>query len=143
MLPCKNNNYYLFWVYVCSFSYPARKAHAPYYIVICGLSGCTIVFSFISQMAPFSGRGGCYWTYNACFDFLYTFCLKHFSYYEEMSEMWSKMFFSHHVKNLNFLDRYSKNTQISNFMKIRPVGTELFHADGRTDGLRETQTQRS
>jgi len=21
----------------------------------------------------------------------------------------------------------------SNFMKIRPVGTELFHADGRTD----------
>ena len=27
-----------------------------------------------------------------------------------------------------------KNTQISNFMKIRPVGAELFHADGRTDG---------
>ena len=24
-------------------------------------------------------------------------------------------------------------TQISNFMKIRPVGAELFHADGRTD----------
>jgi len=28
---------------------------------------------------------------------------------------------------------FSKNTQISNFMKIRLVGTELFHADGRTD----------
>ena len=26
---------------VCSLSYPARKSHAPYYIVICGLSGCT------------------------------------------------------------------------------------------------------
>jgi len=26
-----------------------------------------------------------------------------------------------------------KNTGISNFMKIRPVGAELFHADGRTD----------
>ena len=26
-----------------------------------------------------------------------------------------------------------KNTPISNFMKIRPVGEELFHADGRTD----------
>jgi hypothetical protein len=33
-----------------------------------------------------------------------------------------------------FDDRFSQNTQISNFMKIRPVGTELFHAEGRTDG---------
>jgi hypothetical protein len=28
---------------------------------------------------------------------------------------------------------FSTNTQISNFMKIRLVGTKLFHADGRTD----------
>ena len=26
-----------------------------------------------------------------------------------------------------------KNTQILNFMKIRPVGAEMFHADRRTD----------
>jgi hypothetical protein len=32
--------------------------------------------------------------------------------------------------NLNFLDRFSKNTQ--HFMKIRPVVDELFHVDGRT-----------
>jgi len=32
-----------------------------------------------------------------------------------------------------FLDRFSKDTQISNFVKIRPVGAELFHADGQTD----------
>ena len=30
-------------------------------------------------------------------------------------------------------DICGKNTQISNFMKIRPVGAELFHADGWTD----------
>ena len=33
---------------------------------------------------------------------------------------------------LEFLGRLSKNTQISNFMKIRPVGAEFFHAGGRT-----------
>ena len=27
-----------------------------------------------------------------------------------------------------------KNPQVSNFMKIRPVGAELFHADGQKDG---------
>jgi len=27
---------------------------------------------------------------------------------------------------------------MSNFMKIRPVGAELFHADGRTDGQMDT-----
>jgi len=32
-----------------------------------------------------------------------------------------------------FLYRFSKNTQMSNFMKIRPVGAELFHRDGQTD----------
>ena len=35
--------------------------------------------------------------------------------------------------NLNLLDKFSKNTQITRFMKIRPVGDELFHSDGRTD----------
>jgi len=34
---------------------------------------------------------------------------------------------------LEFLDRFSKNTHISNFVKIRPVGAEMFHADkGKT-----------
>jgi len=38
-----------------------------------------------------------------------------------------------YYKTWNFLDIFSeKKTQISNFMKIRPVGSELSHADGRT-----------
>jgi hypothetical protein len=36
-------------------------------------------------------------------------------------------------RNLNFHDIFSRNPQISNFMEIRPMGAELFHADGRTD----------
>ena len=34
---------------------------------------------------------------------------------------------------MKLVDRFSKNTRISHFTKIRPVGAELFHADGRTD----------
>ena len=37
-------------------------------------------------------------------------------------------------ETFNVLDIFSKNTQIPNFLKILPVGAELFHADGRTDG---------
>jgi hypothetical protein len=33
---------------VSNLSYPACKAHAPNYIVICGLSTCTIFFDIIS-----------------------------------------------------------------------------------------------
>ena len=35
--------------------------------------------------------------------------------------------------NLDCLDRFSKNTQIQNFMKLRRMGAEFFHADGQTD----------
>ena len=38
----KNKKYYIFRVCVCSFSHPAFKVHAPFYIVICDLSGSTI-----------------------------------------------------------------------------------------------------
>jgi hypothetical protein len=44
----KSNKYYIVWVCVCSLSYPTCKAHAPYYIVICDLSGSTIFFHIIS-----------------------------------------------------------------------------------------------
>jgi len=39
------------------------------------------------------------------------------------------------IKNVdwNCLDRFSTNTQIPNFIKIRPVGAELFHEDKGTD----------
>jgi len=34
---------------------------------------------------------------------------------------------------MNFLDRFSNSTEISNLMKIRPVEAELFHENGLTN----------
>jgi hypothetical protein len=44
LLQCKSNEYYLFWVRVCTLGYTACNAHAPYYMVICGLFGSVIFF---------------------------------------------------------------------------------------------------
>ena len=41
-----SNKCYVFWVCVCSLRCPACSAHAPCYIVICGLSGCTTSFPY-------------------------------------------------------------------------------------------------
>jgi hypothetical protein len=41
---------------------------------------------------------------------------------------------------LDFLRGISKNSQISNFIKIRPMEAELFHTDGRTDGYDEANS---
>jgi hypothetical protein len=35
---------------------------------------------------------------------------------------------------LNFLNRFLKNIQISNLMKIRPVRAKMLHAGGWTEG---------
>jgi len=37
------------------------------------------------------------------------------------------------LMKLKIFNSLSKNTQILNYMKIRPAGAELFNADRRTD----------
>jgi hypothetical protein len=47
------------------------------------------------------------------------------------------------LMKLKVFDRFSKNTQVSNFMKIRPVGTELFYAYRQTDRHDEANSRSS
>ena len=88
----------------------------------------------------------CLWTQNVCFDFSLQLLSEAFPILRrtERDLIRSVNWFSCTVPvilvrfswKLNFLDRNSKNTQISNFLKFRPLGAELFHADGRTDVMK-------
>ena len=56
------------------------------------------------------------------------------------------LFLSDFKINLDLLDRFSKKkqktkTQISNFLKTCPMGAELCHADGQTDGKTDRHDQ--
>jgi len=55
-----------------------------HHIVICGMSGTTIFFYFISQTALFLKD---VIERKICFDFSYNFSMKHFSFQEELSEI--------------------------------------------------------
>jgi hypothetical protein len=40
----------------------------------------------------------------------------------------------------HLLDRFSETIQMSNLLKIGPMGAELHHADGKTDGHHEANS---
>jgi len=58
------------------------KAHAQYYIVVCGLSDCTVFNHIVSLKHDYGGKvvGR-----EMCFDFHDKFCLKRFSF-QKISE---------------------------------------------------------
>ena len=108
----------------------------------CGLPGSTIFSHVISKLARFSRKKN-YLPLNVCFDFLYNFCPKYFSFYDELSEILLKMYIGFHVeyplflsylRKLDFPGQFSINPQIPNLMKIRPVGDPR----GRTDMMKLT-----
>jgi hypothetical protein len=137
-LQWKSNKYYIFWVHVCSLMYPACNAHAPYCRVVCP---ALKYWSTLSHKRHDFEEKKKLLNIKLCSDLLYKFCPKHYSFQEELSEIWSKMYFGLHVRyplflfdfnETGILDRFSKSRHISNIMKIPSVRAELFH-DGRTD----------
>ena len=141
--------YYIFWMSVYSLSHPACKEHVPYYSVICGLSGYTsFFFQIISQAARFSER--IYWTENVCLGSLYKFFSEIFPI---PSRTERDMYIGVHVKCLLFLSHFNETWIFStDFRKMLKhliswkyflSEPSCFHADGRTDGGREGQTDRN
>ena len=82
--------------------------------------------------------------YKLCASFLSTLCVcETFLILRRTERDKIKIYIGLHVKyplflsefntSLNFSTYFAKSTQVSNFIKIRPVGDEVFYADGQTD----------
>jgi hypothetical protein len=70
-----------------------QNAMSMRYVVIFGLYVCTLFFHFILWTARFSKNVS---DHKMCLDFVNNFCPKHFSFYEELSEIWSQMYVGLH-----------------------------------------------
>ena len=116
------------------------KAHALYYIGICGLSGCTIFFYIVLWTAWFLEKR--YWRQNVWFDFSLQLSSEVFLVLRRtrrdiiinvhMSICKVLVIIGLFKWKSNFLNRFSKNIHII-FNENPSSGAELFHANGRTD----------
>jgi len=121
----KSSKYYKFWDYGCILSYPTWNAHAPY----CN-KGPHLLYGILPRYV-LNGKTFEEKLLDAklCFDFLYSFCLKHFWFLEhwvrcENNVLWCSfkvhMFLSIFEWHFHFFDRFSKNIQKHNFIKFCP-----------------------
>jgi len=118
-------------------SYPVRHAHAPHYVITCGL-----VLPCFSTLSPkrYNFRKKELLNIKCTFWFSLQILSETFLILRRTGRSTIKICIGPHVewtffrfyRNLNFLDRFSKNTQTSNFTKM--CKWESRHKDGRTDG---------
>ena len=128
---------------VCSLSYPAFKGHAPPHIFICGLSGSIIIFQIISStLRFFREKNVIEYTRRVFWFFLQllleTFLILRTTQRDIVTHTHIFTQSTHYscliLIKLEFSRRIFEKAQISNFMKILPMGEELFHADEQTWG---------
>jgi hypothetical protein len=70
----KQYEFHIFGLF-CSLNYPACNAFVPYYIAICGLSGCTISFHITSYTEKMQKK----YFLKILIPFVVTICLMTFS----------------------------------------------------------------
>ena len=123
---------------VCSLRHTACKAHVWYYIVICGRSGSIIIstlpYTQHDSQKKIMEHKMCVLLFST--NFLVSFLIlrtveRDIIINVQMSSCKVNVILVRFQSN--FRGRFSKSGQISSFIKIRSVGAELFHVDGRTD----------
>jgi hypothetical protein len=130
-------------VCVCNLSYAACKAHALCYIAVCGLSGCTIFFPHYLINGTIFGKT----LLNTKYVFWFSLQLLFETFdilrirrdiivnVHHKSPCKYPLFLSDFNKIWIFWTHFRKQEwQISNLIKMPPVGAEMFHSDGRTEG---------
>jgi len=139
LLQWKSNYYYTVCVCICSLRYPACNAHAPYYHL--WPTRLYNIFPHYPQNGTIFEK---YVTeHKMCVSsFSTTFARNIYHLKKNWERCDKKIYIALHVKYPLFLSdlnatwifsTYFRNKlKVTNFMKIRPLGTELFHADGQT-----------
>ena len=130
-------------MYVCSLSYPACNANAPY-CHLWPVRLCRIFPHYLKNSTIFKRNllniKCVYWFYVHVLS--ETFLIVRRTERDVIIYVYWSSCIVPVIRvilywKLFFLDRYSKNSQISNFTTIRPVGAEFFHADGQTNRQRD------
>jgi len=138
LLHWERSKHYMFWVCVCGLRYQACKAHAPY----CHLwpaPPCNIFPQYLinARVKKIVEHKMCVWIFSTTF----VWNISHSK--QNWARCDKKMYIGLHVKYRLFLSDFNKiwifstdfrkKYHISNFMNIRIVEAELFHADGQMD----------
>ena len=124
-----------FTVLALGTGYTKRISPTQLYVFKCDLSGSTTFFHLVLKTVRYSGH--IYRTQNK---FWFSPQLQRYIIVNVHTSSCKVPVILVSFNKLNFLNGFSSNPQISNFVKICPVGAELFHADGRTDRHTHTHT---
>jgi len=136
----KSNKYYIFWVCLCILKYSLCNVRAPY----CHLWSVRLynifpryVIKVIIFLKKVTGHKMCGLIFYTAFVWNILHSTKNWARYDKNVHWYSYNVFVILVRflmKLNIFRKiFEKNTQISEFLKLHPVGVELFHAGRQTD----------